>query len=220
MDTRTFYDRISGVYDLLADASEGACRDQGLRMLNVASGDRVLEIGFGTGHALAALAAGVGPAGSVVGIDVSSGMRTVAQRIVEHANRSNVAVILNDARSMCFQDAVFDAAFLSFTLELFDPSDITIVLAEIRRVLRPGGRLAVVAMATSEHSNVMIDLYQWLHRHFPHFVDCRPIDLSQLLGAASFIRIEDVHMSVWGLSVGCAVTFKEEGASSQSKPTR
>ena len=46
MDTRAFYDRISGVHDLLADSSEGACRDRGLSMLNVTSGERVLEVGL------------------------------------------------------------------------------------------------------------------------------------------------------------------------------
>lgn len=209
MDTRTLYDRISIVYDLLADASEGACRDQGLRMLNVTPGERVLEIGCGTGHALAALAVGVGPAGAVAGIDVSSGMQAVAKRTVERSARTNVALILNDARSMCFQDAVFDAAFVSFTLELFTSSDVTIVLAEIRRVLRPGGRLAVVAMAMSEHSNAMIDLYRWLHHHFPHFIDCRPIGVPPLLDAAWFVRIQEVRLSLWGMPVGCAVALKE-----------
>ena len=208
MDTRTFYDRISVVYDVLAEASEGICRDQGLSMLNIAPGERVLEIGFGTGHALAALATGVGPAGSVVGIDVSSGMQTVAKRTVRRSARTNVAFIFNDARSLCFQDAVFDAAFISFTLELFESGDLTTVLTEIRRVLRPAGRLAVVAMAASEHTNAMVDLYKWLHRHFPHFVDCQPISVLHVLEAASFVRIHEVRMSVWGLPVACAMAMK------------
>ena len=208
MDTRTFYDRLSGVYDLLADASEGRCRDRGLAMLNVTPGERVLEIGCGTGHALAALATRVGSAGSVVGIDVSSGMLAAARCTVEKSAHGNVAFILNDARAMCFQDAVFDAAFTSFTLELFESADITTVLAEIRRVVRPGGRLAVVAMATSEHSNAITDLYRWLHRHFPHFVDCRPINVPPLLDDASFVRTDEVRMSIWGLSVACVGTIR------------
>ena len=59
-----------------------------------------------------------------------------------------------------------------------------VVLAEVRRVLRPAGRVGIVAMAESANQNVMTDMYAWLHRHFPHFVDCRPIDVGVLLGRA------------------------------------
>ena len=76
-------------------------------------------------------------------------------------------------------------------------------------MLRPAGRLAVVAMATSEHSNAMVDLYKWLHRHFPHFVDCQPISVRHVLEAASFVGIHEVRLSVWGLPVGCAMAMKE-----------
>ena len=78
---------------------------------------------------------------------------------------------------------------MSFTLELFEPADVALVLADIRRVIRPTGRLGVVAMAESASSNAMIDAYKWLHRHFPHFVDCRPInvvDLSNVVGSLSW----------------------------------
>ena len=147
MDTRTFYDRISGAYDLLADASEGACRAHGLRMLDVQPGDRVLEVGFGTGHALAMLASTAGPTGHVVGTDVSSGMLGVARRRVESEDVAKLSFVLSDARALCFCDYAFDAAFLSFTLELFELANIAVVLREVGRVLRPGGRLGIVAMA-------------------------------------------------------------------------
>jgi ubiquinone/menaquinone biosynthesis C-methylase UbiE len=81
--TREFYDGISRAYDLIADSSEHAARDLGLRALGVSSGERVLEIGCGTGHALVSLAGEVGPTGQVHGIDVSSGMMAVARRRVE-----------------------------------------------------------------------------------------------------------------------------------------
>jgi len=51
-ETRAFYDKISGVYDLLAEHSEGPVRQTGLDRLALAPGERVLEIGYGTGHCL------------------------------------------------------------------------------------------------------------------------------------------------------------------------
>ena len=205
MDTRTFYNRLSGAYDLLADASESACRNEGLRLLQSTPGERILEVGFGTGHALATLCGTVGPTGAVVGVDVSSGMLEMARRTVAPAGGANVTFAIADGRSLCFPHTVFDAAFMSFTLELFEPGDIAAVLAEVRRVLRPGGRLSVVAMLESTPSNAITDLYTWVHRHFPHWVDCRPIDVRQALQQAAFVVAREERMSVWGLSVACVV---------------
>ena len=208
VDTRTFYDRISTAYDLVADAGERACRDQGLTALNAAPGERVLEVGFGTGHALAAMSLAVGPTGHVCGIDISSGMLAVARRTVVGTRAGRVSFALDDARSLCFRDAVFDAAFMSFTLELFESADIPVVLAEIRRVLRPAGRVAVVAMAKADRPTTMTDVYQWLHRHFPHFVDCRPISVFEVLEHAGFRTTRTDMMSIWGLPVASIVAFK------------
>ena len=58
-----FYDRISHAYDALSDASEHEAREAGERALAVQPGEQVLEIGYGTGHALADLARAVRPAG-------------------------------------------------------------------------------------------------------------------------------------------------------------
>ena len=49
-ETRSFYNKIARVYDLLAEHAERPMREAGLRMLQPAAGERMLEIGFGTGH--------------------------------------------------------------------------------------------------------------------------------------------------------------------------
>lgn len=214
IDTRTFYDRLSGAYDLIADASEGACREQGLGMLAVQRGERVLEVGFGTGHALAALACASGTAGHVVGIDISSGMLNVARRRIANAGAHTVSFAIDDARALSFPSAVFDAAFMSFTLELFDAAGIAGVLREVRRVLRPAGRLAVVTMAETADANVVVEIYTWLHRHFPHFIDCRPIDAQRHLEDAGFRITDAIHMTIWGLPVAAVVGVTGNGAQS------
>jgi ubiquinone/menaquinone biosynthesis C-methylase UbiE len=70
------YNRMSKWYDFLAGESEKKYQDIGLRLLNVRPGESVLEIGFGTGQAILALAEAVGETGRVYGLDISEGMVT------------------------------------------------------------------------------------------------------------------------------------------------
>jgi demethylmenaquinone methyltransferase/2-methoxy-6-polyprenyl-1,4-benzoquinol methylase len=183
--TRAFYDGISSAYDLIADSSEHAVREIGVRALDVSSGERVLEIGCGTGHGLVSLATDVGHVGQVHGIDISSGMMAVARSRIESTGLRNVTLTLGDATVLCFRSGVFDAVFMSFTLELFERA-MSDVLKEVRRVLRIGGRVCIVAISDTGHTNAMTDLYEWLHRRWPQLVDCRPIDVVGVLRAAQF----------------------------------
>ncbi len=205
--TRGFYDRISRTYDLIADSSEHTMREHGIRALGLSQGQRVLEIGYGTGHGLVGLADAVGKTGHVHGVDISPGMTAVARSRIGRAGLPNVTLTRGDASALCFRSNVFDAVFMSFTLELF-ASAVPGVLAEVRRVLRDGGRLGVVALAETGDTNPMIDLYQWAHRHWPHLLDCRPIDVASVLQAARF-QTETVGASaIWALPVVVAIGVK------------
>lgn len=207
--TRAFYDRISRRYDVLADAWEHASREKGVAALAVGEGETVLEIGYGTGHALVQLA---GAGAHVVGIDFSDGMRSVArQRVAKSGLGPSVRLDLGDARTLPYDDDRFDAVFMSYTLELFESAEIPRVLAEISRVLRAGGRLGVVAMAEKDPPGFMSELYKWLHEHFPHLVDCRPIDAVGHLRAAGFRIRETIGMSIWGLPVVAVVADQPDG---------
>jgi demethylmenaquinone methyltransferase/2-methoxy-6-polyprenyl-1,4-benzoquinol methylase len=207
--TKSFYDRISKAYDLIADSSEHTARERGLELLGAAPGEKILEIGFGTGHSAVTLARSVGLAGRVYGIDISEGMLDVARkRVSEEGVAGQVELSLGDARQLTFADGSFNAVFTSFTLELFDDGDIPRVLQEIRRVLRPAGRLGIVAMSRAKNANVMTEVYVWMHRHFPHFVDCRPIDVAAWLEPAGFTIERLEKMAIWTLPVAIAVARK------------
>ena len=210
---RAFYDRISRVYDSLADASEHESRERGLELLDPAEGERILEIGFGTGHALVALGQAVGSAGRVSGIDISEGMARVArQRLADSGVDDRVEVRVGVAPPLPWPDAHFDAVTMSFTLELFPDGVIPEILGEIRRVLRPGGRLGIVSMAVSprgEPESALTHTYKWLHRHFPHIVDCRPIDVLARLNAAGFKPSRVIEISIWTLPVVALVASPE-----------
>jgi len=203
------YDRLSRWYDWLSASSEQPLAELGLKKLNAGAGETVLEIGFGTGHALLVLAPAVGDAGRVVGIDLSRGMFKVASEKVTHANLSHRVFFGQvDAAALPFEADSFDAIFTSFTLELFDTPEIASVLAECRRALKPGGRVGVVAMARDAHENIPVRIYEWFHKCMPAYVDCRPINVQSVLALAGF-EIQDVTRKwMWGLPVEICLAKK------------
>jgi SAM-dependent methyltransferase len=100
------------------------------------AGDRVLDVACGTGVLARAAAAAVGPAGTVVGLDPNDGMLAVASRTAPQIEwRRGVA------EALPFDAASFDAVVSQFGLMFF--RDRHAAIGEMRRVLRPGGRLAV-----------------------------------------------------------------------------
>jgi demethylmenaquinone methyltransferase/2-methoxy-6-polyprenyl-1,4-benzoquinol methylase len=185
--TRAFYNKISRVYDLLSERSEAPMRKAGLALLNARAGESVLEIGFGTGHTLVSLAKAVGPKGKVLGIDLSDKMAALAKENLAKAGLLNRAAIrCGDATRLPHGDRSLDGVFMSFTLELFDTPEIPEVLQECKRVLRPAGRIVVVGMSKEGTGEPLISAFEWGHKHFPNFLDCRPILVRETLEQAGF----------------------------------
>lgn len=210
---RAFYDRIAGVYDWLADSNEKAARLAGVQALDLKAGERALELGFGTGNEVIEMAERVGAKGLVAGIDVSTGMLAVAQEKLGKATlAAKIDLRAGDARQLPWPDNSFDAVYCSFTLELFPDDDMRTVLVEVRRVLRMGGRFGVVSMASvkpGERASLLEHTYIWMHRHFPHIVDCRPIDVAGVVSGAGFRVVKANEVKIWTMPVGIVVANKE-----------
>ena len=131
------FDRIAPVYDAMNHAMSAGL-DRRWRRLTaeavVAPGDRVLDACCGTGDlALAAQAQG----GKVTGLDFSEGMLERARR-----KSSDVEWIRGDLLRLPFQDAAFEAVTVGFGVR--NVEDLDRALRELRRVLKPGGRLAIL----------------------------------------------------------------------------
>jgi ubiquinone/menaquinone biosynthesis C-methylase UbiE len=205
-EAKVAYNRMSRWYDALAGGSERRIIYLGLQKLGTTEGQIVLEVGFGTGHGLLALAAAVGESGKVYGIDISDRMVDIARAGLRKAGLSGrVKVRQGDAATLPFEDHFFDAVFMSFTLELFDTPEIPLVLHECHRVLRAGGRICVVAMSKRGKGGFMVRLYEWAHDKFPVYLDCRPIFVRKTLNEAGFRAADVTDKSMWGLPVEIVV---------------
>lgn len=195
---RRFYDRISGIYDILT-ASEKDLIKQGVDLLSVQPGERVLEIGCGTGSGLKFIQETDPNPVEVIGLDLS---RQMLHQSLEKNHRAEPPPlhIQGDAVNLPLPGAAIDAVFTSFTLELFSKVDIAAVLGECRRVLKPKGRLVVVSLASTPRT-FALKIYELAHRLFPVAVDCRPIPLAELLEANGFLIITEEKHKNWGLPI-------------------
>jgi ubiquinone/menaquinone biosynthesis C-methylase UbiE len=203
---KSSYDRLSKWYDLFASPFERKFIDAGLQKLQASPGEIILEIGFGTGQGILKLAGAVGNSGRVYGIDISEKMCEITQSKVEKAGFSKRVQLVNgDALNLPFSGSSFNAIFMSFTLELFDTPEIPLVLKECQRVMKKGGRLCVVAMKQKHDQTPVMNLYEWAHRKFPNYIDCRPIFVRKTLEDSVFNIQDAAEISSWGLPVEVVV---------------
>ncbi|OGO48055.1 MAG: hypothetical protein A2Z30_05070 [Chloroflexi bacterium RBG_16_64_43] len=204
--SRGWYDSLSPWYDLLTAGQENALRAAAIKALALQPGERVLEVGFGTGRALVEISEAVAERGRVWGVDLSRGMARVAQRRLCSARRtSRIGLACGDALRLPLCAASMDALFLCFTLELLEAAEIPIALGECRRVLRRGGRMGLVCLSSEAGSAAVNSIYTWAHARWPRVLDCRPIRPRDWLAASAFEVSARRSVSLWGLGVEALV---------------
>jgi ubiquinone/menaquinone biosynthesis C-methylase UbiE len=116
-------------------------RRRAVRRLELQRGQRVLEVGCGTGRNLGLLQAGVGAGGEVVGVDATPGMLAEASELIERRGWENVTLVQADAAQLSLDERV-DAVY--FSLSYSAMPDREAALDRALELLRPGGRLAIM----------------------------------------------------------------------------
>lgn len=140
------FGRIAPAYDrlntIMTAGQDGRWRRAAVDATGLGQGGSAIDVACGTGKLAAALAHRVGPFGRVVGVDLAPAMIRLARR--RHGDDVQLQFAEGNAIALPYADGTFDAATIAFGLR--NLSDFTAGLAEMRRVVRPGGRVVCLEL--------------------------------------------------------------------------
>src|SRR6478736_10503793 len=132
------YEKLASVYDIVFGPVLHPGRVDAIRRMGIRPGDRVLEVGVGTGINAALFPSDC----SVTGVDFSSSMLEKARERIARKGVQNVRLLQMDAANMKFADDTFDIVYAPYVISVVpDPVAVT---REMCRVCRPGGRIVIL----------------------------------------------------------------------------
>ncbi len=199
------YRKIAPGYDLWARLTESKARDRCLEIAAIQNGESVLEVAVGTGLAFERILR-ANPSGRNEGIDLTEAMLIRAEKRAASAGIESYRLTVGDAYALDFPDDDFDVLINNYMFDLLPEDDFPTVLAEFRRVLRPGGRLVLVNMTKGMHWYNSI--WEWVYRMNPAWLGgCRGVQVLPLLGQVGFETLGRQYISqmTFPSEVICAV---------------
>ena len=161
------FDRIAGRYDLMNTVMSAGMhhrwRNRAVELARVRPGGSALDVCCGTGDLALALAERVGPEGRVVGLDFSAPMLDLARSKPQAG--APVTWVQGNALELPFDDGEFDAATVGFGAR--NVVDLERGIAEMARVVRPGGRVVVLEITTPRRPPLKWFYAVWFDRIVP-----------------------------------------------------
>jgi demethylmenaquinone methyltransferase / 2-methoxy-6-polyprenyl-1,4-benzoquinol methylase len=168
---RAMFDRIAGVYDrmnrVMTAGLDRRWRERAADLAAVGPGDRVLDVATGTGDLALELAGRVAPGGAVVGADFSQEMLSLARAklAVRSAPVAEVTFEWANALALPYDSGSFAAATVGFGARNF--SELERGIAEMARVVRPGGRVVILEITTPQRPPLAWFYSLWFDRAVP-----------------------------------------------------
>ncbi len=182
------YAHIAPLYDLWGVLAEYRARKRALALAHIRNGESILEVAVGTGLLFQEILR-ANPDGSSVGVDLTPAMLDKAKAKAERAGGKNYQLAVGDAYHLRFPDHQFDLLINSYMFDLLPEPDFPRVLAEFKRVLKPGGRLLLVNMTKGEHWYEQF--WEFIYRLNPNLLGgCRGV---LLVPALQQIGFTDLH---------------------------
>jgi ubiquinone/menaquinone biosynthesis C-methylase UbiE len=190
------YGRVARFYDIWAMLTETRAQRACFQRAAVRDGEAVLEIAVGTGLVFRELVR-ANPSGRTEGIDLTEAMLARARRKVAGL-QSRCRLRVGDAHHLEFEDAMFDLALNNYMFDLLPEADFDPILREMRRVLKPGGRLVLVNMAAGDTWAHRV--HEMVYRISPALIGgCRGVTLAPFVDRAGFRDVVIEHVSQLGI---------------------
>jgi phosphatidylethanolamine/phosphatidyl-N-methylethanolamine N-methyltransferase len=189
------YEKLASVYDLAFGPALQPGRVRAIQQMALQPGERVLEVGVGTGINLSLYPKGC----TVTGIDFSSSMLEKARDRVSRMGLNSLRLLQMDAADLKFSDNAFDVVYAPYLISVVpDPVK---VACEMRRVCRPGGRIIFLNHFLS--ANAVVSRVERLISPFTIHIGFKAdLDLSAFLSQADLqpVSIEKVNVPrIWSL---------------------
>jgi SAM-dependent methyltransferase len=144
----------------------GPVSDQLIRSAGITSGQTVLDVATGAGEPALTIAKIIGPAGKVVGVDLSSEMLQIAKERAASQGITNVVFqVVEDESLSMFQDNTFDSVVCRHGL-MFMPDPVKALKAFLR-VLKPGGKASVTVWSSPDKAPIMSMVMETISKHVP-----------------------------------------------------
>jgi demethylmenaquinone methyltransferase/2-methoxy-6-polyprenyl-1,4-benzoquinol methylase len=166
---RGMFDRIAGVYDLMNGAMTAGLhhrwRARAADLAELGPGDSALDACSGTGDLAFELARRTGPTGRVIGSDFSERMLDLARAKAADRGTPGLRFEWGDALELPYDDHSFDAVTVGFGVR--NLADLERGVAELARVLNPGGRLVILEITQPRRPPLSIFFSLWFNRAVP-----------------------------------------------------
>jgi ubiquinone/menaquinone biosynthesis C-methylase UbiE len=187
--TTTQFAAVAWFYDLWALLTETRAVCRALELAQIQDNRSILEVAVGTGELFAQIVAR-NPHGRNEGIDLSPAMLARARGRLQQIPSKAYKLQQGSAYELPYEDGAFDLLFNTYMLDLLPEQDFPKVLAEFRRVLKPGGKMVLVSFGFGLHW--FNRFWYWLAKVFPALLtNCRPVRMSQ---AAPMVGFHDLHV--------------------------
>jgi phosphatidylethanolamine/phosphatidyl-N-methylethanolamine N-methyltransferase len=145
-EIRRIYSRYAAVYDIIFAQSFFPRIRLGLEKIGIKQGDKIIEVGVGTGLSLCLYPDSC----KVVGIDITRKMLTKAKAKKEKHGYHHVSLLEMDAENMSFADDSFDHAVVPFIVSVV-PNPVK-MMSEIKRITKKNGKIIVINHFSSKHA--------------------------------------------------------------------
>ena len=183
--TKKYYGWRASNYDALAEW-EKPFHAEAVELANAQKGQHVLVVACGTGRGMIELAQAVGSTGRVDALDLSEEMIEQARSKAKEAGLTDrIHFKQGNAKELPYPDNAFDVVYNGYMLDLIPFDSFDPVLKEMKRVLKPGGKLVLLNMSKPDEKKTFYEaIYKWTG------IPCRPVLMEPYLKKLGFQNVK------------------------------